>query len=176
MRDRSEKISKLLSSRAARESYIRSKLNVLLPSQVRGLRLRRELKQEELGERAEMKQSRISAMERPGETSFNVETLVRLAAALDVGLKVEFVPFSELLRWDNAFSQDSFKVTPLAKDEAFLNPAGVAEELRMIGVMKQESNDSDSMESFPNAGNTAKKPMESESDDLVGIAAGGWNE
>ncbi len=123
MRGRSSLISKLFDSRKARESYIRSKLNVLLPSQLRGLRLRREMKQEELGNEAEMKQSRISAMERSGEVSFNIETLIRLAAALRVGLKVEFVPYSEMLTWENNFSQDRFNPLPIEKDEAFTNPA-----------------------------------------------------
>jgi transcriptional regulator with XRE-family HTH domain len=122
MRDRSSLISKLRDSRKARESYIRSKLNVLLPSQLRGLRLRREMKQEELGHEAEMKQSRISAMERPGEVSFNVETLIRLAAALRVGLRVEFVPFSEMLTWENGFSQDRFNPTPIENDADFIQP------------------------------------------------------
>jgi len=124
MRDRSALISKLLSSRKSRESYIRSKLNVLLPSQIRGLRLRRALKQEELGREAEMKQSRISAMERPGETQFNIETLIRVAAALRVGLKVEFVSFSEMLEWENTFSQDAFDVPKIEDDIAFVRPQG----------------------------------------------------
>jgi transcriptional regulator with XRE-family HTH domain len=99
---------------------------VLIPSQIRGLRLRRSLKQEELGREAEMKQSRISAMERPGETQFNVDTLIRLAAALRVALRVEFVPFSGMLAWENGFSQDTFNVTRLDDDRAFLEPEIVA--------------------------------------------------
>ena len=128
MRDRSVLISKLLRERKSRESYIRSKLNVLLPSQIRGLRLRREMKQEELGREAEMKQSRISAMERPGEVSFNIETLIRLAAALRVGLRVEFVPFSEMLTWENGFSQDRFSPTPIERDREFVNPSAIRAE------------------------------------------------
>lgn len=127
MRDRSEWIAKLIGSRKSRESYIRSKLNVLLPSQIRGLRRRRELKQEELGREADMKQSRISAMERPGETQFNIETLIRLAAALRVGLKVEFVPFSDMLRWENEFSQDQLDIVPIDQDMDFLHPEAAAQ-------------------------------------------------
>jgi len=71
---------------------------------------------------AQMAQPRISAMERPGATGFNVETLVRLAAALKVGLIVKFVPFSEMLAWENGFSQDQFDVVPVDQDTAFLYP------------------------------------------------------
>lgn len=123
MNERSKKISKLLSNSTSRASYINSKLNVLIPSQIRALRLRRDnMTQKQLAALAEMAQPRISAMERPGATKFNLETLVRLASAFKVGLKVEFVAFSEMLDWENSFSQDSFDATKLDNDVHFLNP------------------------------------------------------
>jgi hypothetical protein len=69
-----------------------------------------------------MKQPRISAMETPGRTNFNLETLVRMAATLNVGLMVKFVPFSQMLKWENNYSQDVFDVTPIEKDSDFTNP------------------------------------------------------
>lgn len=81
--------------------------------------------QKQLAALADMAQPRISAMERPGETTFNIDTLVRLAAAFKLGLKVEFVPFSEMLDWENGFSQDAFNPTSLEQDRRFLNPAPV---------------------------------------------------
>ncbi len=123
MSERLERISRLLSSGASRASYIRAKLNVLISSQIRALRLKREnMTQKQLATLAEMAQPRISAMERPGATKFNVETLVRLASALKVGLKVEFVPFSEMLAWENNFSQDQFDAVTIDNDRQFLNP------------------------------------------------------
>lgn len=123
MSERSERISRLLFSSSSRASYIRAKLNVLIPSQIRALRLRRDdMTQKKLAELAGMAQPRISAMERPGATKFNVETLVRLASAFRVGLKVEFVPLSEMLDWENEFSQDTFNPTPLERDAEFINP------------------------------------------------------
>jgi len=96
---------------------------VLIPSQIRALRLKtNDMTQKKLAELAGMAQPRISAMESPGETAFNIETLVRLAAAFKVGLKVEFVPFSEMLRWENDYSQDQFDVVRLDQDRAFLSP------------------------------------------------------
>jgi transcriptional regulator with XRE-family HTH domain len=79
--------------------------------------------QEDLAREAEMKQPRISAMERPGETQFNLETLIRLAAVFKVGLIVRFASYSEMLRWENEFSQDTFDVVDLEKDTAFLQEA-----------------------------------------------------
>src|SRR5687767_14990650 len=99
--DRSNLISRLLVDGDYRASYIRSKLDVLIPSQIRALR--GEMTQKELGKAAEMKQSRISAMETPGAVNFNLETLVRLASTFKVGMVVKFVPFSEMLGWENQY-------------------------------------------------------------------------
>jgi transcriptional regulator with XRE-family HTH domain len=122
MNERSKKISELANSISLREAYLHSKLDVLVPAQIRSLRRRRELTQSELGVEAEMKQARICAMERPGQVRFSLETLVRLAAAFRVGLSVEFLPISEMLEWENSFMPDEFDVVPLEKDEAFLHP------------------------------------------------------
>jgi len=70
-----------------------------------------------------MKQSRISAMETPGKVNFNLDTLVRMAATLNVGMMVKFIPFSEMLGWENEYSQDIFDVTQLTHDLDFLQPA-----------------------------------------------------
>ena len=78
--------------------------------------------QKQLAALADMAQPRISAMERPGETKFNIDTLVRLASAFKVALRVEFVPFSEMLAWENGFSQDRFDVLKLDNDIQFLAP------------------------------------------------------
>ena len=112
-------ISKLIHDRGTRESYIRSKLSVLIPAQVRSLRLRRGMTQAELGNTSDMKQARISNLERIGETSFNINTLIRLASAFHVGLEVRFVSFSEMLKWENQLEPDTFDVVPLESDTQF---------------------------------------------------------
>jgi transcriptional regulator with XRE-family HTH domain len=109
----------MLKQRPAREAYLRSKLSVLIPSQIRSLRQRRGLKQSELGAEAGMKQARVSALERIGEASFSIETLIRLAAAFRVGLLVRFASHSEILDWENNFSPDEFDATPIDQDERF---------------------------------------------------------
>ena len=123
MIDRSERISRLKKSRAARAAYIKGKLNVLIPAQIRALRLKSETpRQEDLAQQAGMLQSRISAIETPGAVNFNLETLVRLASTLKVGLVVQFVPFSKMLRWENGFNQDQFNVVTLENDAEFIRP------------------------------------------------------
>jgi transcriptional regulator with XRE-family HTH domain len=84
-------------------------------------------RQKDLAREADMHQSRISMFETPGMANVTLETLARLAATFKTGLVVKFVPFHEMLRWENGFSQDVFDVDPrLDKDEDFINPAARA--------------------------------------------------
>jgi transcriptional regulator with XRE-family HTH domain len=81
------------------------------------------LRQTDLAKSASMQQSRISKLETPGASNVTIETLASLAAVFKVGLVVKFVPFSEMLKWENSFSQDSFSVLPLNEDTDFLSPS-----------------------------------------------------
>lgn len=123
MSERSMKIFRLLRDLDSRSSYIRAKLGILVPSQIHALRMKSNMpRQVDLARQANMHQSRISAFETPGAANMTVETLCRLAAALKVGLIVKFVPFSEMLRWENNYSQDSFDVVRIDNDVEFTEP------------------------------------------------------
>lgn len=119
---RSNVISKLLTEQESRKAYVRAKLNHIIPSQIRALRLDEPWTQKELGVESDMKQGRISAAETPGAVNFNLETLVRLASAFKVGLWVEFISYSEMIDRENRFSQDAFRPTRLPDDRLFLAP------------------------------------------------------
>jgi transcriptional regulator with XRE-family HTH domain len=124
--ERSSRISKLLTNTNSRASYVKAKLGVLVPAQIRALRLKSDMpRQSDLAREAGVHQSRISMFETPGAANVTLETLAKLAAAFKVGVVVKFVPFSDMLRWENDFSQDEFKVTKLTDDIAFLDPAAV---------------------------------------------------
>ncbi len=124
MSERLKLISRLTTSQDARKSYIKAKLGVLVPAQIRALRVKFGMPtQTDLAKAAGMHQSRISMFETPG-ANLTLDTLSKIAAALHVGLTVKFVPFSEMLRWDNEFSHDDFDVVRLEKDHAFLMPSG----------------------------------------------------
>lgn len=140
MDERSNLISKLRESIDYRTAYVKSKLGVLVPSQVRALRLQSEMpRQSDLAKEAHMQQSRISTIETPGAANVTLETLARLAAAFRVGLIVKFVPFSEMLRWENSFLPASFNVTPrLEQDVEFLNPQEFNSTLSYAGVPRGE--------------------------------------
>lgn len=113
MNERSELISKIQEDLETRWAYINATVSVLVPSQIRALRLKSDMpKQTDLAREAGMTQSRISYIETPGSNP-TVETLARLAAVFKVGLVVKFVPFHEMLAWENEYSQDKFDVVRL---------------------------------------------------------------
>lgn len=126
MNERSNQIYKLRRDKRSRLSYIKAKLSVLVPSQIRALRLKSDMpRQADLAKEAKelgLYQSRISMMETPGEANITLETLAKVAAIFKVGLVVKFVPFSEMLRWENSFAQDTFNVTKVDNDLEFLYP------------------------------------------------------
>jgi transcriptional regulator with XRE-family HTH domain len=118
-------------------------------------------RQQDLARRTNMHQSRISMFETPGAANITLETLANIAAGLKVGVTVKFVPFSEMLRWENGYSQDTFDVRPrLEQDEAFLNPAATGNESRDMAA---------GFESATNMLSPAKKAPHSER-----IASGSW--
>lgn len=120
-------------------AYIQSKVGTLVPSQIRALRLKSDMpRQSDLARAAEMHQSRISMFETPGANP-TVSTLSAIAAALKVGLKIEFVRFSEMLDWENSFSQDRFEVTKIDNDFRFLNPAAAPTQLSIPAVTNSSS-------------------------------------
>jgi transcriptional regulator with XRE-family HTH domain len=147
LNERSDSIYKLQSDFNTRAAYIHSKVSTLVPSQIKGLRLKSDMpRQKDLAQAAELHQSRISMFETPGANP-TVETLSAIAAALRVGLKIEFVPFSEMLAWENGFSQDRFDVTKIDEDQAFLNPA-IAEQAQPVARLATQSPVSVNAESY----------------------------
>jgi transcriptional regulator with XRE-family HTH domain len=99
-----------LRDKTYRDAYVASQIKILLPYEVRALRNARNWTQGELARRANMSQPRIAEIERPGKRSLNLDTLLRLASAFDVGLQVQFVHFRELADGSEGFDPDTFNV------------------------------------------------------------------
>ena len=88
-------------------AYVEDFLNASIATQIKVLREERELTQIQLAERAEMRQSRISVMEDVNYGSWNIKTLLRLAAAFDVALVVTFESFSKMIAQASSFSRST---------------------------------------------------------------------
>ena len=108
-----------------RRAFVASQINIGIPFQLRALLKASTWTQQELADKSDMLQPRISAMLKPGGAKFTLETLRRLAAAFDVGLIVKFVPFSELLRWSEDFDPEGFTVPTFEQEAAYEVSEGI---------------------------------------------------
>jgi transcriptional regulator with XRE-family HTH domain len=81
----------------ARHDYAQIFGDSSIALQIKSLRLQRGLSQKDLAALAEMKQSRISAMEQASYSSWSIRILRRMAKAFDLALVVRFESFGHLL-------------------------------------------------------------------------------
>lgn len=75
-----------------RRDWFRAELRSQVLSQFKALRKARGLTQEELAAIAQLKQSAVGRFERSAKPNWNLESLLKLADALDAKLEIRIVP------------------------------------------------------------------------------------
>lgn len=123
MNTRRKQIVASLKDKEYRDAFVGSLIRVRLPAQIRELRRARGLSQAKLADTCQMQQSQISKYEQMGHDEFSLATLKRLASAFDVGLKVCFVPFSELVDQETAYPDTLSLDVPSFTDDHRLRAA-----------------------------------------------------
>lgn len=116
-----EALRSRLQSKKHRVAFVSATVDQTIPFQIKALRLAKERNwtQEELAQRAGMKQERISTCENPSYGNFSLRTLKQLAAAFDVALIVRFAPFGELAEWEINMSSESLEVPSFDQEDYF---------------------------------------------------------
>lgn len=100
MLDNKEQLNTLLEDPTFRRAFLADYVQEILAAQIRAIREHRGLTQEQLGEAADgMSQVQISRLENPDYSGASVNSLKRLAQALDTGLIIRYAPFSEFVDW-----------------------------------------------------------------------------
>lgn len=102
--------------KAYRDSYAAAHVSNTVASQIEMLREERGWTQQQLAERAGMKQSRISVLEDPNNENFEIGTLRRIASAFDVALLVRFTAFSQIVDWAANLSEQKLWVPSFQED------------------------------------------------------------
>jgi len=118
-----------LASKSYRDTYVAQHIKRGIAFQLRALREARGWTQEDLGARAQKRQSFISSIENPDNGNYTINTLKELASAFDVALVVRFVPFSELVDWTTSISPETLAPSPFAGDAGLLVADGTDEVL-----------------------------------------------
>ncbi|MEO8520975.1 MAG: helix-turn-helix transcriptional regulator [Acidobacteriota bacterium] len=109
-----------LRDKAYRTLFVETQIETIIPFQIRAMRAKRNWTQKDLARESGMAQGRISLLENANyEGAVNVKTLVKLAAAFDVGLIVRFAPFSELAEWSTKLSREHHEVSEFSREIDF---------------------------------------------------------
>lgn len=93
-----------------RDLFVSQNIGTTISAQLFSMREKKDWTQEELAQKTEMAQARISVLENPNYENFSIKTLKRLASAFDVGLMVRFVSFGELAEWVSNLSPEDLAV------------------------------------------------------------------
>lgn len=104
-----KKLRKKFSDREIAHAYVDEFLNMSIATQLKVLREQRQLTQKKLADVAGMKQERISVLENINYSSWSINTLRKLAAALDVRLRVSFETFGSCLAEMENFTRESLE-------------------------------------------------------------------
>jgi len=135
-----EDIRKRLQDKRHREGFVSATVNQTIPFQIRAMRLakKRNWTQEELADRAGMKQERISTCENPNYGNFSLRTLKQLASAFDVALVVRFAPFSELVEWETNMSSECLEVRSFEEEDYFKEKNEKRSEVELLKTLYSE--------------------------------------
>jgi transcriptional regulator with XRE-family HTH domain len=99
-----------------RDAFIAEQIFTRLPLKIRFLRDAKDLTQKQLGQRAGIAQTWVSKLEDPNYGKLTISTLLKIASALDVGLQIDFVPYSRVLDAALELSPTTFGVVSFAED------------------------------------------------------------
>jgi transcriptional regulator with XRE-family HTH domain len=100
MLDNKEQLNALLEDPTFRRAFLADYVQEILAAQIRAIREQRGWTQVQLGDAAHgMSQVQISRLENPDYSGASVNSLKRLAQALDIGLIIRYAPFSEFVDW-----------------------------------------------------------------------------
>lgn len=104
------KLTTLSKSKAYRDSYVSSHVRASIAYQIQALRERLGLSQEAFARKLGMKQSMVSRLENPDAGKVTVQTLLQIAAALDVALNVRFCSYPDFIEVSANISPEALAV------------------------------------------------------------------
>lgn len=102
-----------------RHAYVDDFTDAFIATQVKVLREQRNLKQDQLGALAGMRQSQISELEDVNNRSWKVRTLKKLARAFDLVLVVRFEEFGTVLPDIGKLDRKHLERAPFKEDPVF---------------------------------------------------------
>ena len=112
---------KKLENKEYRDAYVTEHVKSGIAFQIRALRKKKSLSQEQLAAAIETKQAVVSRLENPDYGYININTLYKIASAFDVALLVKFVPYTKLLNETKDLSPEALAVDDFISENNALN-------------------------------------------------------
>ena len=116
-----EQLIRKFKDKPYRDAFIAEHIYSRLPLKIRALRETRGLSQKNLGDKIGVAQTWVSKLEDPNYGKLTLSTLLRLAPAFDVGLEIDFVPFSKVLDDTLGLTPESWEVSSFVEDVGIEN-------------------------------------------------------
>jgi len=109
---------KKLKNKKFRDAFVAAQFKRSIPFQITAIRKKLGWSQEQLAKAAKFTQGVISRAENPDYGNLTFNSVLRIAAGLDVAVIIEFVPFSKLLEVFENRSEDLAAATFEEEDKA----------------------------------------------------------
>ena len=109
---------KKLKNKKFRDAFVAAQFKRSIPFQITAIRKKLGWSQEQLAKAAKLTQGVISRAENPDYGNLTFNSVLRIAAGLDVAVIIEFVPFSKLLEVFENRSEDLAAATFEEEDKA----------------------------------------------------------
>ncbi len=136
----SKNLAASFQNRDYRNGYVQSFFDELLAGQIKSVRESRGWTQADLAKAIGTSQPVISRFESDDYSSWSLNSLRRVAEALDVALSVKFVPFSEALREIRSFSPSRYNVAHFSSDlDLGQGAVSVASSLQTLAQLLDDS-------------------------------------
>jgi transcriptional regulator with XRE-family HTH domain len=120
---RLHKFLRSMPTKEARDAFVAARVAAAIGLRIFNMRKKQNWSQEDLAQKAGMKQARISVLEQADYENFSFSTLRRIAAAFDVAVIIDFVSFPDFLKWSDGFTPRS--IIPESYSDSLLRPAQV---------------------------------------------------
>lgn len=111
------KLWKELRSKRFREEFVANEVRRAIPFQIRAIMRKKGISQQELAERSGLTQGVISRAANPAYGKLTLNTIIRIAAGLDVAFIGRFVPFSRLDDEFHSLNERALSDVPSFDDE-----------------------------------------------------------
>jgi len=120
-----------LRNKKYRAQFVAAQVKRGIPFQIQSLMKQKSFSQERLAKESGLTQGVISRAANPDYGNLTLNTIIKIAAGLDVAFVGKFVPFSELGNWFTNLSEETVRVKSFDEEDAEMSQAlglGSAEE------------------------------------------------